>query len=415
MSAKSKHSLNGPIIKIRRGLAIYRTNASPYYYARVRTPKGTHVVRSTKETSRINARAAAEELASAILTKAGPVVPTNLTFRYFAEQFVAEAKVAVERQTRNPAYARDSEYTITNKHWGLNTHFDDLDVRNITTAEFSAFMRSVVTKKPDISQSILTALTSTFRNVMKIAVERSVILTVPQTPKPKVGKSTPRPFFRFRPLVSKDEDQYLKLLAGLRKLEKEQVKVRGVLVTKEIYDLVVFLTNSFLRPTYTELYALRHADVTVSEMPKSLMLTVRKGKTGYRVANTMETCVDVYERICQRFKEANDNKNPTGEDYVFFPKLKRTHARRVAQNQLNEALKVAGLKIDPFTGQKHTMYSLRHTAICMRLVLSKGQINPYTLAKNAGTSVEIIEQHYAKNLPLSENLVRNLQSFGLPG
>ena len=92
MSAKSKHSLNGPIIKIRRGLAIYRTNASPYYYARVRTPKGTHVVRSTKETSRINARAAAEELASAILTKAGPVVPTNLTFRYFAEQFIARSE-----------------------------------------------------------------------------------------------------------------------------------------------------------------------------------------------------------------------------------------------------------------------------------------------------------------------------------
>jgi hypothetical protein len=85
---------------------------------------------------------------------------------------------------------------------------------------------------------------------------------------------------------------------------------------------------------------------------------------------------------------------------------------RIAQNQLNFALKEAGLSVDPYTNQKHTMYSFRHTAICMRLVLSKGEVNIFTLAKNAGTSVEIIENFYAKKLPLGDDLVRNLQSFG---
>ncbi len=60
----------------------------------------------------------------------------------------------------------------------------------------------------------------------------------------------------------------------------------------------------------------------------------------------------------------------------------------------------------------HTVYSLRHTAICMRLVLSHGKVNIYNLAKNAGTSVDQIERFYAKNLPLSAELARNLQSFG---
>jgi len=63
-------------------------------------------------------------------------------------------------------------------------------------------------------------------------------------------------------------------------------------------------------------------------------------------------------------------------------------------------------------GGPHTIYSLRHTAICMRLVLSHGRVSTYSLAKNAGTSVNQIERFYAKRLPISRELMENLQSFG---
>jgi hypothetical protein len=53
-----------------------------------------------------------------------------------------------------------------------------------------------------------------------------------------------------------------------------------------------------------------------------------------------------------------------------------------------------------------------YTAICMRIILSHGQVNIFNLAKNAGTSVEQIERFYARNLPLSPELAKNLQSFG---
>ena len=64
------------------------------------------------------------------------------------------------------------------------------------------------------------------------------------------------------------------------------------------------------------------------------------------------------------------------------------------------------------TNTERSIYSLRHTAICMRLVLSHGQVNIYSLAKNAGTSVNQIERFYAKRLPISKELRENLQSFG---
>jgi hypothetical protein len=69
----------------------------------------------------------------------------------------------------------------------------------------------------------------------------------------------------------------------------------------------------------------------------------------------------------------------------------------------------------PVTGKGHTIYSLRHTAICMRLILSQGQVNIFNLAKNAGTSVDQIERFYARNLPLSREMAINLQSFGGDG
>ena len=60
----------------------------------------------------------------------------------------------------------------------------------------------------------------------------------------------------------------------------------------------------------------------------------------------------------------------------------------------------------------HSVHSLRHTAICIRLTLSKGKVNIYTLTKNAGTSVNQIERFYGRHLPLSAELIKNLQSFG---
>ena len=48
----------------------------------------------------------------------------------------------------------------------------------------------------------------------------------------------------------------------------------------------------------------------------------------------------------------------------------------------------------------------------MRIIRSHGRVNIFNLAKKAGTSVEQIEQFYAKNLPLSAEMAKNLQSFG---
>ena len=94
----------------------------------------------------------------------------------------------------------------------------------------------------------------------------------------------------------------------------------------------MFVVSSFVRPTTTELYALKHNDITVETEPKRLLVTVRDGKTGFRVANTMPDAVATYKRLRLRYP------NVEGEDNIFLPGYaNRATAARIIQRQFNSS------------------------------------------------------------------------------
>ena len=405
----SRSALKGEIIKISRGLAIYQTNASPYWFVRIRDPVSKrNVVRSTKETSRLEARKVAEELFITILKGPSRVkVPREMTFGYFAEELVKVEQRRGKLGEINQKLWANTQFYLEHSLWGILKQFELVDVRSITTVEYNDYMDWVRKKDKTLKPATMNHITSTFSKVMKLARDRGAIVTVPDLPRTK-KKDNPRPFFRFYPLVPKEEDEYKLLLDKALELAAEGRRVRETIITDELYDLILFLTHSFVRPIETELYGLKHKHITIASEPRSLTLTIADGKTGYRVSSTMPAAVSVYERISLRYP---DLSGP--DDYLFFPQYRnRSSAKRIIQRQFNELLKACKLKQNPVFEYSHSLYSLRHTAICMRLTLSKGKVNIYTLAKNAGTSVNQIERFYARHLPLSAELIRNLQTFG---
>ena len=406
---KSRNALNEPIIRLHKGLAIYKLNSSPFWYARIRDPRSKrHVVRSTKETSRIDARKAAEELYLKLAGSNAPLkVPQNLTFGYYADELVKEEKQKGLRGEIHKRLWANTEFYLQHKRWGICQQFDKVGVRTITTVDYNSYLNWVRSKDNTLKPATMNHITSAFSKVLKMARNKGAIVTVPDLPRTS-RKDNPRPFFRFFPLVSRKDDEYKKLILTSNKMANEKVRVRETVIDSELHDLVMFLLNTFLRPIETELYNLKHKHVAVVSDPRSLSLTISDGKTGFRICNTMSSAVTVYDRIKKRYP---DLSGP--EDYLFFPKYQnRASAKRVAQRQFNALLERCALKENNVFGYKHSLYSLRHTAICMRLTLSKGKVNIYSLAKNAGTSVDQIERFYARNLPLSAELVRNLQSFG---
>jgi hypothetical protein len=58
--------------------------------------------------------------------------------------------------------------------------------------------------------------------------------------------------------------------------------------------------------------------------------------------------------------------------------------------------------------RKLSPYSLRHYALQSRLRASNGKVNIYTLAKNAGTSVDQLERFYLKNMAPTKEMIENL-------
>jgi integrase len=60
-------------------------------------------------------------------------------------------------------------------------------------------------------------------------------------------------------------------------------------------------------------------------------------------------------------------------------------------------MKASGLEKDPSGTQNRTLYSLRHTYATLSLI--ENNMDIHTLAKQMGTSIQMIEQHYSKLTP----------------
>lgn len=393
-------------IRLYQGVSVYRVENSKKWYVRVwdRSTK-KYIVKSTGEESAIKAKALAQELALSLL-KAEKPVEREFTFRHFALKLLHRSRLRHQSGDMSKGYVKAIHWGIQNEDWGLLRFLGEKDVRQIRTQTYQEYMTYLSKRRPDITASTRNTLMATLRNVLKIARDEGVIDFVPETPRSKV-KDNPRPFFRFQPLVAKADDKYQKLLLQAKEMASQGVCVRGVEITDELYDLILFITHSFVRPISSELYAIRHNDITLADNPRRLIVTIRAGKTGYRSANTMEAAVSVYDRIKKRYPDAKP------EDYIFYPQYtNRTTAANIVQRQFREVLKQGNIQTDEPMGKQHTLYSLRHTAICMRIIKSEAKVNIFNLAKNAGTSVDQIERFYARFLPLSKEMARNLQIFG---
>ena len=406
--AKSRYSLNGKIINLRRGLAIYKIGASPYYRVRVWIPsQRKRVVKTTKATDRVEAISIAEEFLNSLGTRGYlNEVPHSRTFETFANKLLLSEKARGERGEISKRLWTVTKFYLEHKSWGVLRRFAKTDIGAIQTKHYHQYLVWVQEQDLSLAPATLNHIASVFNKVMKFALQEGVIETIPATPRTK-RNDNPRSFFRFYPLVEKDEDEYELIKTTAKAMAKEKIRVRETIVTEELYDFILFMVHSFLRPTESEVYTLTHRDITVADDPKRLIITIRKGKTGYRISNTMPAAVAVYIRLKLR------NEGHTKDDFLFLPAYKkRSSAKRIIQRQFNALLERCNLKHDRFTNMERTVYSLRHTAICMRIILSEGRVNIFNLAKNAGTSVDQIERFYARNLPLSKEMAINLQSFG---
>ena len=396
-------------IKIFDGLfLILNPKNSPNYQVRIRIASlNKHIVKSSGTSNLAEAKEFAKGVYHQLdknqtLSKA----PEELSLLYWSRKFL---KSAEEGSTRSKTSLNIDYVRLLSKDSGLCSTLGHLDINKITNDHLVQFFRK---RNDDLSKDKKTALGNNTRNkyvsilksVMKYALMDGAIQRIPEflTYKSTV-KDNPRPSFSF----DNKNDEYKRLLHGIRSSIKERDVVRYQTITEDLYDLVLFLVHGFMRPSVSEVFAIKYENIKIINegKTKALQIQINKGKTGFRISNSTETLVEVFERMRSR----NPKYKPS--DYIFMKDyLNRTTVANIFQKQFQHILQKYNLETDDF-GQTRSLYSCRHLAIQMRLVKSGGKINLLWFAKNCGTSVEMIERFYARYLPNSNEVIKNLQSF----
>ena len=152
--------------------------------------------------------------------------------------------------------------------------------------------------------------------------------------------------------------------------------------------MVLAIANTGMRPM-NEVISLKWSGVrTITKDGKSILTLTVDGKTGRRTLVAKGNVAQYLARI------KYEGTAEAGHVFVT-PNGKILNAPAVL---FKELLTGCGLLVDPLTGEERTLYSLRHFYATMALVYSRVPI--YTLAKQMGTSVKMIESHYSKLTPL---------------
>ncbi|SLN48990.1 hypothetical protein ROA7450_02407 [Roseovarius albus] len=391
-SKKSKDAITS-IKHLRKGLAIYKTGKSPYWYVRLRdTLAGKNVVRSTKEVSRIEAIEAAHEFADNFHSKA------NSDFaQKKSNSFEHYAKLLMSMQ-KNSKWSSSDGKLLNRPNDGLIYYFGKYDVTKITSGMVRTYLMHLdESRSKPLAESTKYKHVIIIRKTLSLAVEDGLMQTLPLLPKQKTVDA-PRHAFT--------DAEYIRFSKESFACASRGDVVRGVPITAHHAKMFKFVVHSFLRPTEGELFGLKHKDVQVKKDPVHLELNIRKGKTGRRDSPTLPLAVALYGSL--KFPTELSKFDP--DDYVWMPDYpNRRTAISTARRIFNHILEKAGLVDED---KKLTPYSLRHYALQSRLRSSHGKVNIYTLAKAAGTSVDQLERFYLKKMAPTNEMVRNLQVRG---
>lgn len=396
-----------PIPNYPSKLRIYLTNASPFWQVKCFFKNKTYT-KSLRTTNRSVAKNAAKEffhytvaeIYGSSLTELLPKrVKKELLFSDFVEPTLAVERARVSRGE----FSKASLKTLENRLYKtIVPFFKDRSIKDVGYSDISRFVQLL--SKEQHSNITIHQYLVCVRKVLNHAYETDVIQQIPKFPSLKMPSVSRGSFSltEYKSLV-----KTAKQLIGTRskKVTSNQRK-RGkdsepyMFVSDELQWLIRFMVNSFVRPS--DIKNLQHQHVTVVRGKQTyLRLNLPESKKHDKPIVTLQSAVFVYEKL-KAYQSAKGLANPT--DYLFFPELKdRKFVLIYFGWQFKFVQEQACIEANASNGKNRTLYSLRHTSITFRLLYGCS-IDLLTLARNARTSVEMIEKFYSSNLSSEMNI-----------
>ncbi|MCZ8018678.1 MAG: tyrosine-type recombinase/integrase [Novosphingobium sp.] len=283
-------------------------------------------------------------------------------------------------------------------HWAKKL-FEDL-----SPAMISKLVDKLIENARDgrLSPNTIKRIYSDLKHFLQWTIDEGYLDRMPRFPKTN-GQAARRPHF--------DPRDWQRLTRHLR----EFIKVENKAVRRDrmmLRDYVLILANTGIR--VGEARILKWRDIREvgggPDTPPNIVLTV-SGKTGKREVVAASSEIKTYlKRIHDlRIEElaTDDIPHPKldPESLVFCHK----DGSEIGSFKKSFAalLKSANVERDTH-GQVRTLYSLRHTYATFRL---QNGVHQFTLAKNMGTSVAMLEQYYGhtSNIAAADELTKRIK------
>lgn len=290
-------------------------------------------------------------------------------------------------------------------------YFKYIPPSQVTVVQMEAFVNRLT--EHQLSSTTVSQYLVVVRKLLKLAVRHGFLRELPEMPEVKVV-SRPRSMLslpEYRALIrtahrlqsQQTQAPELKSTGGHR--DRFWVASRNRCLPPDMAWAIRFMVNSFVRPG--DIRQLKHKHVQVVRADSTyLRLTLPETKKHDTPVVTLRPAVQVYEVALAR-AQARGQGGP--DDYVFLPgETDRVYALAVLGFWFKWVMREAGVATVDALGRDRTLYCLRHTSIMFRLLYGQG-IDMLTLARNARTSVQMIERFYASALDGEMN-VAMLQS-----
>ena len=400
-----------PVPGYPRKLSVFKIAASKFWQVRCWIAGRTHR-RSTQTQSLRMAQSFARDFYEQLLAQSASLrieptassvvshviaVKPQLTFAAMAAQMMANEQARVERGE----FSAGSLKVLRNRldahilpRWGKQPPSAVDHAQLLAFTQYLSKSFSTIT----VSQYLVAV-----RKILTLAVAVNALDKLPEFPKVRVqtnsrGAFTPTEYWQIMRTARKlqytrhpDSDSTLRKNYRLRSAEHS--------MPPDIAWVVGFMVNSFIRPS--DLKTLKHRHVEVVRNDNTyLRLNLPKTKSHAKPIVTLQPAVRIYQQLTKYYSARNLT---APDDYLFLPHLRdRAYAHWVLSFYFNWVLARTGLKLGAH-GQERSLYSLRHSSITFRLLYGQG-IDLLTLARNARTSVDMINQHYASTVTGEQNI-----------
>ena len=183
------------------------------------------------------------------------------------------------------------------------------------------------------------------------------------------------------------------------------------------YSFMLVMTNTGMRPPEAKNLRWRDIDVRKDKQGRPFVCLNVRGKDKFRELVAPQTVATYLDDIKELFAEAYRRRNPDTpknqkiepkpDDFVFINHKGET-SKDLYKSLIEDLFTESGL-LTSSSGSRRSTYCFRHTYATFRLTYG---VDVYFLAKQMGTSVQMIEDYYGHITP-AKNAERILQ--GIPG